>query len=74
MKAGAVDFLSKPFRDEDLLDAVTVAVERHVIRRHAAADIAALKGRYATLSPEKRKWSHSSRQVSYTSKWHSNCV
>ena len=37
MKAGAVDFLSKPFRDQDMLDAVTAALERDTQRRSEAA-------------------------------------
>lgn len=55
MKAGAVDFLAKPFRDQDMLDAVTAAVERDRVRRSAAGDEAALREHYATLSPRERQ-------------------
>jgi FixJ family two-component response regulator len=55
MKAGAVDFLAKPFRDQDMLDAVAAAVERDRARRLEADDDAALKTRYAALSPRERE-------------------
>jgi FixJ family two-component response regulator len=48
MKAGAVDFLTKPFRDQDILDAVTAAMERDAARRRQSAQseaIASLAGR-----------------------------
>lgn len=51
MKAGAVDFLSKPFRDQEMLDAVAGAVERDRAAREARDSIADIKARYATLSP-----------------------
>ncbi|AUX75673.1 response regulator nodulation protein NodW 2 [Sinorhizobium fredii] len=55
MKAGAVDFLPKPFRDQDMLDAVSTAINRDRSRR-AAEDLAAgLKGRFATLSTRERE-------------------
>ncbi|WOS65952.1 response regulator transcription factor [Sinorhizobium fredii] len=55
MKAGAVDFLPKPFRDQDMLDAVSTAINRDRSRR-AAEDLAAgLKGRFATLSMRERE-------------------
>src|SRR6185436_7850975 len=50
MKAGAVDFLPKPFRDQDMIDAVTTAIERDRQRReqdHATADV---RNRFARLS------------------------
>jgi FixJ family two-component response regulator len=50
MKAGAVDFLMKPFRDQDMLDAIAIAVSRDRLRRAADADGASLKARFATLS------------------------
>jgi FixJ family two-component response regulator len=50
MKAGAVDFLTKPFRDQDMLDAVTAAIERDRNSRHEAKILADLKARFATLS------------------------
>lgn len=55
MKAGAVDFLPKPFREQDMLDAVTTAIDRDRQRRAAAQDRDALEARYATLSPRERQ-------------------
>ncbi|MBV8688048.1 MAG: response regulator transcription factor [Alphaproteobacteria bacterium] len=55
MKAGAVDFLAKPFRDQDLLDAVSIAIERDRARRAAAESDADLQARYETLSPRERQ-------------------
>src|SRR5205085_9896623 len=55
MKAGAVDFLAKPFRDQDMLDAVATAIERDRDRRASAAGEADLKARYATLSPREKQ-------------------
>jgi RNA polymerase sigma factor (sigma-70 family) len=50
MKAGAVEFLAKPFRDQDLLDAIEQALERDRAARQQRAEIAALRQRYATLT------------------------
>jgi FixJ family two-component response regulator len=55
MKAGAVDFLTKPFRDQDLLDAVSVALDRDRARRASDADIEGLRARYASLSQRERE-------------------
>jgi FixJ family two-component response regulator len=55
MKAGAVDFLTKPFRDQDLLDAVAAAIDRHKQRRSADADAADLQARYASLSSREKQ-------------------
>jgi FixJ family two-component response regulator len=55
MKAGAVDFLTKPFRDEDLLDAVDQALERDRARNAEALDTAALRERYALLTARERE-------------------
>jgi FixJ family two-component response regulator len=55
MKAGAVDFLAKPFRDQDMLDAVSVAIERDTQRRHTLAARDGLDARYATLTPRERE-------------------
>jgi FixJ family two-component response regulator len=50
MKAGAVDFLSKPFRDQDLLDAVAIAIERDRKRRESEKGVAELKAKLETLT------------------------
>ncbi|MGO1079197.1 response regulator transcription factor [Inquilinus sp. CA228] len=55
MKAGAVDFLTKPFRDQDMLDAVAAAVERDRERRAAEQRVAEVAGRYETLTPRERQ-------------------
>jgi len=55
MKAGAVDFLTKPVRDQDLFDAVTAAIERDQARLGRQEDAAELQGRYASLSPRERE-------------------
>jgi FixJ family two-component response regulator len=55
MKAGAVDFLPKPFRDQDIIDAVTAAIERDRERRAAESTTADIRDRYATLSPRERQ-------------------
>jgi FixJ family two-component response regulator len=54
MKAGAVEFLIKPFHDQDLLDAVQMALEKDRLRLLADADIAELQGRLQTLTPRER--------------------
>jgi FixJ family two-component response regulator len=51
MKAGAVDFLAKPFRDQDMLDAVAVAIERDRERRVTRQSAGLLRERYAALTP-----------------------
>lgn len=55
MKAGAVDFLAKPFRDQDMLDAVTAAIRRDEARRAEDERSAGLVARLATLSPRERE-------------------
>jgi FixJ family two-component response regulator len=55
MKAGAVDFLPKPFRDQDMLDAVAAAIERDAKRRAADGDAAQVRDRFATLSPREQQ-------------------
>ena len=55
MKAGAVEFLTKPFTDQDLLDAVEQAVERDRAARLKQAEIAELQGRYESLTPRERE-------------------
>jgi len=51
MKAGAVEFLTKPFRDQDLLDAIQQALERDRLVRSQQADVAELRSRYHSLTP-----------------------
>jgi FixJ family two-component response regulator len=55
MKAGAVEFLTKPFTDQDLLDAVHQAMERDRVARRKHAEIAELQGRYESLTPRERE-------------------
>ncbi|MEY2414312.1 MAG: hypothetical protein QOD84_2918 [Acidobacteriaceae bacterium] len=55
MKAGAIEFLTKPFRDQDLLDAVQVALEGDRARRQREADIATLRERFESLTPRERE-------------------
>ena len=55
MKAGAVDFLIKPFQDQDLLDAIHAAIERDRERRREAAFVAELRERYGTLTARERQ-------------------
>lgn len=55
MKAGAIDFLLKPFREQDLLDAVSTALERDRERRAQEAGLAALRARYETLSSREQE-------------------
>lgn len=55
MKAGAVDFLPKPFREQDLLDAVNSAIERDRLRRQAEDDLSLLIRRYHDLTERERQ-------------------
>jgi FixJ family two-component response regulator len=55
MKGGAVDFLTKPFRDQDMLDAVMVAIERDRKRREADKVVANLQTHFETLTPRERQ-------------------
>ena len=55
MKAGAVEFLTKPFHDQDLLDAIHGAIERDRKRRREAVRIAELRERFATLTERERQ-------------------
>jgi len=54
MKAGAMDFFSKPFREQDMLDAVTQALRRDAERLAFESSIAELRGRYDSLTPKER--------------------
>ena len=51
MKRGAVDFLPKPFHDQDMLDAVMAAIERDRQRRTVEGDVSQMQQRFGTLSP-----------------------
>jgi FixJ family two-component response regulator len=55
MKAGAVEFLTKPFRDQDMLDAVQAAIETDRQRRVTDAASSTLKSRFETLTPRERE-------------------
>ncbi|HVC54712.1 MAG TPA: response regulator transcription factor [Stellaceae bacterium] len=55
MKAGAVEFLTKPFRDQDLLDAVGTALDRDRTRRAGDIRVAELRGRFGTLTARERQ-------------------
>ena len=55
MKAGAVDFLTKPFRDQDMLDAVTAAIERDRNSRKEAKIVSELHARFVTLTARERE-------------------
>jgi FixJ family two-component response regulator len=55
MKSGAVEFLTKPFRDQDLLDAVHQALERDRARRQRETELVDLQRRYATLTTRERE-------------------
>ena len=55
MKAGATDFLTKPFRDQQLLDAVQAAIDRDREQRARMAEIAILRNRYESLTPRERE-------------------
>jgi FixJ family two-component response regulator len=55
MKGGAVDFLTKPFRDQDMLDAVVAAIERDRKRREADKIVGSLQTLLETLTPRERE-------------------
>jgi FixJ family two-component response regulator len=55
MKAGAVDFLTKPFRDQDMLDAVAMAIERDRKRRESGKVVSELQALFESLSPRERE-------------------
>jgi FixJ family two-component response regulator len=55
MKAGAIDFLIKPFRDQDMLDAISIALSRDRVRRTADAASESIHERFELLSPRERQ-------------------
>jgi FixJ family two-component response regulator len=55
MKAGAVEFLTKPFRDQDLLDAVQLGLDRDRMRRDQAAADSELRGRFELLTTREQE-------------------
>jgi FixJ family two-component response regulator len=55
MKAGAIEFLAKPFRDQDMLDAVRLGLERDRARREGERGIADMRARFATLTPREQE-------------------
>lgn len=55
MKAGAVEFLTKPFRDQDLLDAVRVALDRDRARREQEKEITDIRGRFDSLTSREQE-------------------
>ena len=55
MKAGAVDFLTKPFREQDMLDAIAIAIECDRIRREADKAASGMRALFETLSPRERE-------------------
>jgi len=55
MKAGAVEFLTKPFADRDLLDAIQQAIKRDRAARRQHAEMAELEARYESLTPRERE-------------------
>ena len=55
MKGGAIEFLTKPFRDQDLLDAIQIGLSRDRAQREQEKALAALRERFASLSPRERE-------------------
>ena len=55
MKSGAVEFLTKPFRDQDLLDAIQLALERDRVTRQQQSEVAELRKRYESLTTRERE-------------------
>ena len=55
MKGGAIEFLTKPFRDQDLLDAIQIGLERDRGRLENERELGALRERYDTLTPRERE-------------------
>src|SRR5262249_49733701 len=54
MKGGAIEFLTKPFRDQDLLDAVNIGLARDRARREGCESLTVLRARFEVLTPRER--------------------
>jgi FixJ family two-component response regulator len=71
MKGGAIEFLTKPFRDQDLLDAIQLGFSRDRVRLENEEALADLKERFASLSPREREiviqvaYGRLSKQIAY---------
>jgi FixJ family two-component response regulator len=71
MKGGAIEFLTKPFRDQDLLDAIQLGLTRDRARREEDLSLAALRERFNTLTPREREVmaqvarGHLNKQIAY---------
>jgi FixJ family two-component response regulator len=55
MKAGAIEFLPKPFRDQDMLDAVRVGIGRDLVRRESERAISSVRAKFASLTPREQE-------------------
>lgn len=55
VKAGAVEFLTKPFRDQDLIDAIQLALERDRQRREEEGPISMLRSRFEIVNPREQQ-------------------
>jgi FixJ family two-component response regulator len=55
MKSGAVEFLTKPFRDQDLIDAIQQALKSNAVARQEQSELAQLQERYARLTARERE-------------------
>ena len=55
MKGGAIEFLTKPFRDQDLLDAIQIGLERDRVRCERQRQLSVLRARFETLTPRERE-------------------
>jgi FixJ family two-component response regulator len=55
MKSGAVDFLPKPFKDQDLFDAIDRAIDRNISERRERSELEGIQRRFETLTPRERE-------------------